>query len=450
MLLTQNAPGSTGLAPLFDPIGLAGADGTEVGAMLVDPTDPNVVYIGGSRLDPAQISGTLNHGLIRVDTGDMRDTTYVDPNTFTVPNDGDDIQKVQQAEANYEFEKGVTSDPTGLAYYPPPPGSTEPGTLGPVYKGEGVYWYDLAAAGVNSFGRRSFLPTSVNTIVLDPQGRLLFGTEEGIWRGVPEGFSYDYTTGTQGIGVLARGGGGGGGGNKTPNPPGMTFTSLNGNLEIADLTSVAIDPTAPNTYYTSQLYTGTAMVSAAGPLGWVTMGLTGPNDALLGNLGVPNASEVRATAPAPNAPTGTQTTLYLAWQFLNPNGLELNVSNDAGQSFDQTLSAGISVNDGAGTTLPYAINPTKAFDPTTGAYFDQILFGTNRVYLTETSTNVFDPISPVLSNTGDVSALAFAPTPGVYYAGTTDGKIFVETTGGNFILESTGLPTSGCASTTSR
>ena len=43
------------------------------------------------------------------------------------------------------------------------------------------------------------LPTTIYSIAYDSQGRLLFGTENGLFRGVPRGFGYDYTTGGAGI-----------------------------------------------------------------------------------------------------------------------------------------------------------------------------------------------------------------------------------------------------------
>src|SRR5262249_49639574 len=161
-------------------------------------------------------------------------------------------------------------------------------------------WYDLAEDGVNISGNRSFLPSSINSITLDPQGRLLFGTVNGIWRGVPFGFGYDYTTGgtsrfAQGVGVLAEGPNGVAPPDLPTNP--MRFTSLNGNLQIAALTSVAIDPVSFNTYYTTQLYSGSAMTTSAQPDSWTTMDATGPTIPGLNNstvnLGIPNAVQIR-------------------------------------------------------------------------------------------------------------------------------------------------------------
>ena len=57
------------------------------------PTNPFVVYLGGSE-NYGQLGDPPAHGFLRVNTQDMRDTTYFDPVTKNVPNDGDDIQSV--------------------------------------------------------------------------------------------------------------------------------------------------------------------------------------------------------------------------------------------------------------------------------------------------------------------------------------------------------------------
>src|SRR5205085_369657 len=94
-----------------------GVMGADAAALVVDPTNPNVVYVGGSReftdqlgrpttptppvVGPALIGADYQHSFIRVDTGNMRDTDYVVPlgilHGGTIWNDGDDISKVIQA-----------------------------------------------------------------------------------------------------------------------------------------------------------------------------------------------------------------------------------------------------------------------------------------------------------------------------------------------------------------
>src|SRR5262249_52997922 len=153
---------------------------------------------------------------IRVDTGNMAAN-------------GDDLTKAARAAA----QGGV---------YDPPPG----GSGADLYQGEGVYWYDLIQHSSGRNGNLTLMPPEIHALTFDAQGRLLIGTEGGIWRAVNNSYSYDFTSG--GRGIRAFGGGGGGG----FNPPAATLTSINGNLQIADLTSVAIDPLTPGVLYTTQ------------------------------------------------------------------------------------------------------------------------------------------------------------------------------------------------------
>src|SRR5205823_1772645 len=76
----------------------------------------------------------------------------------------------------------------------------------------------------------------------------------------------------------------------------------------------------------------------------------------------------------------------------------------------------------------FAAKTNKLFE--SGQYQDELLFGTNRVYVTRTSTSVWDPLTPNPLSTrgGLVSAVAIAPQSdiqGVYYAGTDKGEVFV-------------------------
>ncbi len=212
MLNQANAAGAYGA------IDLLAADAGNVGALAVDPTDPNVVYVGGSIQNYTDTNNPLAHGLIRVDTGDMRDTTYTDPTTGTIPNDGDDIQRVLYEENNAK----------------------------PLDK-EGVSWYDLAQnavdpqVGANTGDR---LPAYITSLSVDAQGRLIIGTEQGVWRAVYHGVGYDYS-------------GGGDGTLKTATPtPQVSITTINGNLQISQLTSIAVDPQNSGRFLTTEYETG--------------------------------------------------------------------------------------------------------------------------------------------------------------------------------------------------
>ncbi len=486
MLDQQTNPLATRSTPTFTPIDLLGdpntglGEGSNFGALAVDPTDPNVVYVGGSD-QPQMTSETpalsfLQHGVVRIDTGDMRDATYIDPLSGKIPNDGDDIQKAYQAEVNFILANGGIvgpgADSSGAGIYPG----------GQVYTGEGVYWYDLQEASSNSSRivqlstnpavndnvRFQQMPGSINTIGIDPSGRVLFGTVVGLYQIAPQGFGYDFTSGSP-FGILAT---------EQPNykinPPAVT--ELNSNLQISDLTSVAIDPTTFGSYYTSQSQTGTAN-SSAGPSGWTALnGLTGPTinttPAATTYL-TPSAYQILTSAPPANAAPGSGTTVYRVWQN-NPNTLNFysslipEVSFDGGQSFQPIDPKGISVNDSADVAPILALNPNKI--PVNNSSYDQLLFGTNRVYVANTQTNIWDPVNnggpinatpagavtPYYIFPANVTALAFAPSvdvgagggKNVYYAGLDNGQVWYDNNNSGWVSRSTGLPAAPISSLT--
>ncbi len=397
-------------------------EGDTVGAMLVDPTDVNVVYIGGSRRvgyagDPPV------HSLIRVDTGNMRDADYIDffgPNRdyngSNFPNDGDDIDK---ATIGWDYVNGAH------VQYP----GTQPAIL---YNHEGVYWYELEQGVLNSqFSFNSFVPGATEQMAADPQGRILFGTSGGLFRGLPLGFDYDYTSG--GDGLLAFFGLG------TPNPPGMQITPLNGNLQIADLTGAAIDPIDPARFYMSSYEVGTA-ITAGGVGSWASNGI-------LETEGVPDAVALGVATPSPSATPDTPTTIFRVWNdviYLNALTSIPELSSDGGVSFtfsDLSNNGGIALSDNAPFAPVLAVNPHKFFNAGQNKYFDELLYGDDRVYLSRSDGNAWDPISGPLSPGNAVSAVAFAPSAnGVYFAGTADGKFFFHPAGGIFVDRSAGLP----------
>ena len=470
----------------FQPIELLAADAANAGAMITDPSNPNVVYIGGSSRWAA--NNPLNHILIRVDTGNINDTSGT--------NTGDDIDKENRAAAQGGFYDPNNSTGTPADPYDVP---------------EGAYWYDLAEHNSNSGGNVNLLPPAITSLSMDAQGRLLVGTIGGIWRGVPYGFGYDFDSG--GSGILAQGFGGFGGGF---NPPAMNFVPINGNLQIAGMTSVAIDPFQRGVYFTTQNDTGVA--GSTEPLVWISQGLTGPT--VQGqNLGIPNAGSVLTSEPAPTflgnvvdvtgntvspivieatahglttgtqivvsavqgntaangtftitfvdadhfsldgstgngaytgggnygtpAPAGTPVSLYRVWQYANQLALQPETSVDNGANWSSINSTGISQNTPAGTFPAFAVNPNPVLQ--SGLYQTLLAFGANVVYLTGTSGTVWDQISGVLSPTENISALSFGagdPLGQTLFAGTTDGKLFYTRSNGgdNWPEQDTGLP----------
>ncbi len=371
----------------FVNINLLSHDAANAGAMLVDPSDPNVVYVGGSGRW-SQAGDPPNHVLIRIDTGNMVDTSGA--------NTGDDASKANRAAG----QGGV---------YDPAPG---PGT--DLYKGEGVYWYDMLENQSGKNGKLTSLPDAITSLSLDVQGRLLVGTIGGVWRGVPYGFGYDFTSGNNGI--LRQGGG------NQFSAPGMNFTSINGNLQIADMTSVAIDPFNRGVFYTTQIDTGVAGSSA--PLVWVSQGLTGPT-VNGNNLGIPNAGAVLTGNPAPGSPSGTPVSLFRIWQYANQLALQPETSNDNGGSWSSINSAGISVNSSAGVFPAFAIDPTPILQ--SGLYQTELAFGANVVYTTDTSGTAWFASSGILSAGANISALTFAASDvnaQTLYAATDNGRLF--------------------------
>ena len=193
MVREQEGPPSPDI-PAWHDVDLTGVDGSNSGAIIVDPTDPNVVYVGGSEeypYDAATDGGnTPNVGLLRIDTGDMLDTSTLDPITDTYLNNGDDIQKRLAA---YD----TTGNEDKFEY----PTAHDQG-----YIGEGVSWIDLSTNAFNnefSFGG-ALAPPNITSVAIDSQHRIIFGTEQGVYRLVYEGAGYDFTSG--GTGIIAQGG----------------------------------------------------------------------------------------------------------------------------------------------------------------------------------------------------------------------------------------------------
>jgi hypothetical protein len=427
----------------FVNINVLGHEGSNVGALAVDVNNPNVVYVGGSSNYEFNFAGTIvpNHGLIRVDTGNMRDTNWADPFKLVnglpfIPNDGDDIDKATTAE-NPKFFNMNNPRLVRQYYDPGPPAITDN------YTGEGVYWYDLQFGTLNdTFGPDFSAPppltvaTGFNGMMFDSQGRLLIATESGLYRGTTLGLSgYDYTS--NGLGLL-----GGDGASQfdplyplPPSPPGMQINAINGNLQIADVTGAGLDPSTGK-LYTSQVYSGTA-TSGSGPLGWTSSGLTRIDPS--GSLdATPSATSLLVAAPDPSRP-GQSSNVYTVYEQAYTQSYVPQTSTDGGVTFNDVTAAGISINDIAGPAPAFAIDPTKQI--VNGVPEDLLLLGTQKVYLTGTSTNVWDAISPNLT-TGFLSAAAFAPNnAGYYYVGSTLGEVFVLTPGAtSWANVSNGLP----------
>ncbi len=423
VMLRQLVPSQT--QHKFVNIDLTGNDGSYVGALAVDPRNPNVVFVGGSRrfLNAVQApdqDGLPVHGLIRVDTSNMRDTTYNSPYRQQqpyFPNDGDDISKAAAA-----AEQGQN---------PSEPGSYPDNTA---YGKEGVSWYDLEqdTTGASSF--QSQLPTEIHALRFDAQGRLLVGADGGIWRASTLDGSYEFgaggiLSGTAAVGTAASTG-----------TQRMTLTNLNGNLQIANALSVALDPTDPNRLYTSLGRSGWAVSS--GSLAWSTMDLTPAAGyfTYFTNLVTPGAGYVRVGAADPSAPPGSPSHVYRTLGFNFKNVEQSTSGGEAGTFLPVTNGIRI-LGDPNALFPPLAINPNKIVE--NGLFQDELLYGTDKVYTTDTSGTFWDLISPTLAAGDVITALAIAPSGlHAFYAGTRGGQVFVDLSNGSngFPNRSTGLP----------
>jgi photosystem II stability/assembly factor-like uncharacterized protein len=407
-----------------------GHEATSVGALVVDPNSPDVVYVGGStrylRAND-QLEGPRAHGFIRVDTRNMRDTSFISieypPSPLPIiPNDGDDIIKAGDAVANAGGmlqEKGS---------YP---------ASGPGYEGEGVYWYDLETTDAGqqntnlTFLPQALLPATIHTLVFDPVGRLLVGTELGLYRGDSLGFPYDTTDGGASLSMESSQG------VPTPAEPGMRFTDLNANLQIADITSIAIDPYDRHTLYSSQQSTGWARTT--GLLMWMSIN-NSPFDG-------PFAGAIRTGPRDPTAPPGQQTTVYRTFAYITDVITQVSVSHQNGQVGTYVPAiTGLNLNLLLALYPPLTMNSRKLLD-INGHYQDEILWGYDRVHETDNGAQVWDQVSAAL---GDViTAMAFGPGQDQFYIGTLSGQVFVDLHGGadGFPNRTAGLPGPGAGAT---
>lgn len=481
VMLRENHPIPNRIYNFID-LELAGDEAGAAAAMTVDPANSNVVYVGGSTRYLSPVDATIvsanktgetpfnrpdkPHGFIRVDTSNMRDTTYITPFApgcdVRIPNDGDDIIKAALAAEQ-------TADPVCVF--------TEPGnyatTPGGTYEGEGVFWYDLQTEdqGDRLFGffvDKLHLPGTIHALAFDPRGRLLVGTEGGIYRGVSQGFTYDITSGGAGVGSIIV--------NTTALSPyapfstpiegGMTFNDLNGNLQISDQTSVAIDPYDRKILNASAASTGWSRTSGGlpGSLEWVSTNVVNPSGSgfILLPAGqvvfdgfaqeAPFAGPVRVGPRDPNAAPGTQSNVYRSHSLIiylpssNADNIfgQLQFSNAGGQqgTFFE-INRGLNLTEAPTSAfLPLAVNSVKQL--LGGSLQDELLFATNKLYESDNNGQLWDPVSVPFLQAGEfVTALTFASAgKDAWYVGTSRGRVLVELADGANGLpnRSAGLP----------
>ena len=392
------------LDPIYIPITLFANNSANVGSLVVDPTQPTVVYVAGSYYlqsgpqengfsEGATAATNLEYESIRVDVSDIILSNQCATTTF--PNATSNTQ-LEEPWAGNDFEQAdfavVTQgyeyrDPTGAALAP--------------YTGEGVYWYDLNTGTENGPGAAADpglgvieLPQEITSLAFDSMGRLLVGTSGGLFRGLPYGFSYDFTSG--GTGILTEAG------YSEPGVPGANFTGLNGNLSIAAMTSIAIDPTTTPTtqgnFFTSTYDTGFQATSTF--QGSISQGL---NEAWSYT-----GANIVAAAPLPGSPPGDVPTLFRNWAFVEttvpggPPNFLVDESTDDGNNFLDNNNSGISsVQPNAVVLPPLSLDVNPLYD--SGLYENQLLLGSYLVYLTRTTGSVWDAVGTVRSLELDIS-----------------------------------------------
>jgi hypothetical protein len=467
----------------FVDIAMMGNEAQNVGALVVDPGDSNIVYIGGSnrymdrtstqfpslsgdRITQSPAHGSNypdtetwngdpdpSHGFIRVDTSNMRDTEYLSPYfaVQTYPNDGDSILRVGLSVEN------ETTAP--LKEYGPYPSGSGYGN----YEGEGVFWYDLATTDSGQFwvsghNDRYQLPAVIHSLEFDPHGRLLVGTEGGVFRGTLQGFSYDDTAAGYGIAALE--------GLATPREPGMIWADLNGNLQIADQTSIAQDPANRDIVHITASNLGFARLDPTSgqwestntsSLGRNITSFTYISNDLFANQAPFNAGSVRVgdfiQPPTPGVRdsalpfTSTDSVVYRTHS--------LRVDSDPTQpatfgQIERSLQGGA-----PGTFVPITtgINITGIIDPLyqplavtqtkqpinvngTTVFDDSMLFYADQLYRASNGSNpagvVWNAVPGTkFLNQGElVTSLSFGATGDVYFVGTSQGRILSTTNNG--------------------
>ncbi len=223
-------------------------------------------------------------------------------------------------------------------------------------------------------------------------------------------------------------------------------------MQIADLTSVAIDSSIPGRYYTTEFNTGAALV-ANGVNSATTMGLNG-------FIGIPDGDQALVGNPTPGSPPGTLNTVYVEYAYGDTSEIvafqpEGSVQGGVIGSFTDLPTTNLPPPGGPGSNASYlpvfTEFPQKISAVVNGTlqHFDELLIGTDRIFATNTSTGVITQVpsnGPLSKKGGVISAASFAPTNDqIIYAGTNKGELFVTLNrGGDFFQEiDAGLPTGG-------
>jgi photosystem II stability/assembly factor-like uncharacterized protein len=233
----------------------------------------------------------------------------------------------------------------------------------------GNTWTDIATGAANQSGPH----TDHHAIAFDANGKLLDGTDGGIWR------------------------------LDNPNPKNVVWTDINGNLNTITFTGIALDPTNPSIAYGGSQDNGTEKFT--GSLGWTQIGKF-------------DGGFVRVDPTHPN-------TVYSTYEDNGGGGWFLR-SDDGGTTWESLMN-GINGNDSGNFFVPYVMDPSNS---------SRLVLGTNRVYETTDRANHWTPISTPNANGWNSSqpigalGLPFGD-PNTIYAITGDAHLFVTTDHGN-------------------
>jgi hypothetical protein len=420
---------------------LDGNEASNVSALVVDPTNADVVYVGGSERfkSGADLAGTNfsvpYHAFLRVDTSNMRDTNYESPydTTATIPNDGDDRTKA-----------GLAAEDVAAGGTFAEPGSYPAASSGGAYTGEGVFWYDMSST---LFGQdfngplvtpQVNVPNAIQDLRFDSSGRLLVATNGGIYRAVIHNFTYDVTSGGTGIGTLF-------GGLPTPAQQNPNWTDLNGNLQISDLTSIAIDPYNRGSLFASADQTG--FMQTNGGLSWNS---TVDGGASFGGFdtftdSAPYSGTVVVAPGDPSLPLGTPASVYRDFQYVVflLDQIELSKTGGGAGTYSPVVN-GLNLSNVNNTTnLPLAISKNLEMT-SSGELAPSLMFWTNRIFVSNDGGLSWHPVSndlvPAAGNR--VTAMSFGNSNSQFWVGTDQGQLYVDLHNGsdNFPLRNTGLP----------
>ena len=169
----------------------------------------------------------------------------------------------------------------------------------------GNTWTDISTGAGNKTGPH----TDQHAIAFDANGKLLDGTDGGIWR------------------------------LDNPDPKNLVWTDINGNLNTITFTGIALDPTNPSIAYGGSQDNGTEKFT--GSLGWTQFG---KND----------GGFVRVDPTNPS-------TVYFTYEYTQ-NGNSWFLRSDDGGTTSESLTNGINSNDPGPFYIHYVMdlsNPSR-------------------------------------------------------------------------------------------